>query len=169
MTIVSLVVAVARNGVIGRDGGLPWHSAADLKQFRALTMGKPVIMGRKTWESLPRRPLPGRRNIVITRQARYRADGAEVVADAAQAMARCADADEVCIIGGGEIYRLFWERANRIYLSRIDVEVAGDTFFPRLEPGEWTETHREGQGPGEGDTAGFTLSILNRNSGGPPP
>src|SRR5258705_13759873 len=104
MSRIAFVVAVSRNGVIGRAGGLPWHISSDLKRFKALTMGKPLIMGRKTWESLPKKPLPGRRNIVITRQANYRAEGAEVVADAAAALAMAGEAEEISIIGGAEIF-----------------------------------------------------------------
>ena len=96
--IVSFVVAVARNGVIGREGGLPWHISSDLKRFKEITMGKPVIMGRKTWDSLPRKPLPGRRNIVITRQAGFAAAGAEVVASPEQALALCAGLPEASVI-----------------------------------------------------------------------
>ena len=106
MSRIALVVAVSRNGVIGRDGGLPWHISSDLKRFKAVTMGKPVIMGRKTWESLPKRPLPGRANIVVTRQANYAADGAIVAADVAAAISAAGDVEEIAIIGGGEIYRV---------------------------------------------------------------
>ena len=95
MTLISFVVAVSKNGVIGRDGGLPWHISSDLKRFKEITMGKPVIMGRKTWESLPRRPLPGRRNIVITRQPGYVAEGADVVQSIGESLALCAQEPEV--------------------------------------------------------------------------
>ncbi len=105
MTRIALVVAVSRNGVIGRDGGLPWHISSDLKRFKEITMGKPVIMGRKTWESLPRKPLTGRHNIVITRQGGYAAEGAMVVATPGAALAAAGSVEEVAIIGGGEIYR----------------------------------------------------------------
>ncbi|KAB2853465.1 MAG: dihydrofolate reductase, partial [Bauldia sp.] len=103
---IRLVVAVAENGVIGRDGGLPWRLSTDMKRFKATTMGKPVVMGRKTWESFPKRPLPGRHNIIVTRDPAYAAEGAStaVSLDAALALARADGAEEACVIGGGEIY-----------------------------------------------------------------
>ena len=107
MSRISFVVAVSRNGVIGRAGGLPWHISSDLKRFKAITMGKPLIMGRKTWESLPKRPLPGRQNIVITRQKNYQAEGAVVVPDTASALAAAGEVEEICVIGGGEIFAKF--------------------------------------------------------------
>jgi dihydrofolate reductase len=162
MTDVSLVVAVSRNGVIGRDGGLPWHISSDLKRFKAITMGKPVIMGRKTWESLPRKPLPGRHNIVITRKSGYQAHGADVVSTAEAALTLASDVEEVCIIGGGEIYDLFLPFATRIYLTAVEMDVAGDTRFPELDPMQWQEVAREEVATGEKDSAGFTLRVLRR-------
>lgn len=160
--MISFVVAVSRNGVIGRDGGLPWHISSDLKRFKEITMGKPVIMGRRTWESLPKRPLPGRRNIVITRQKNYRAEGADVVASPDEAMALCTTASEVAVIGGGEIYNLFWPVAGRLYITEADLTVDGDTFFPAPDPAEWREVSREVHEKGPEDTAGFTLRTLDR-------
>ncbi len=160
--MISFVVAVSRNGVIGREGGLPWHISSDLKRFKEITMGKPVVMGRKTWDSLPRRPLPGRRNIVITRQHGYSAEGAEVVATPEEALRLCADAPEVAVIGGGEVYRLFWPHVDRIYLTEVDLDVEGDTHFPALDRGEWREVAREVHPRGERDSASFTLRILDR-------
>lgn len=162
MSLISLVVAVSRNGVIGRDGGLPWHISSDLKRFKEITMGKPVIMGRKTWEGLPRKPLPGRRNIVVTRSTDYTAEGAEVVASAEAALALCADEPEVSIIGGGEIYRLFWPLADRLYLTEVDMEVDGDTFFPAPDPSEWREVSRAVHEQGPKDSAGFVPRVLDR-------
>jgi len=160
--MISYVVAVSRNGVIGREGGLPWHISSDLKRFKEITMGKPVVMGRKTWDSLPRKPLPGRRNIVITRQPGFTAEGAEVVATPEQALALCAGEPEVAVIGGGEIYRLFWPMVDRIYLTEVELEVDGDTYFPDLEPGQWREVAREVHPRGERDSAAFTLRTLDR-------
>ena len=162
MTLVSMVVAVSRNGVIGRDGGLPWHISSDLKRFKDITMGKPMVMGRKTWESLPKKPLPGRRNIVLTRTPGYVAEGAEVVATTAEALALCAGAEEVAVIGGGEIYRLFWPEARRLYLTEVDAEVHGDTRFPALNASEWVETSRELHPRGPKDSASFVLRVLDR-------
>lgn len=164
MTIISMVVAVSRNGVIGRDGGLPWHISADLRRFKEITMGKPIVMGRKTWESLPKRPLPGRRNIVITRQPGYAAEGAEIVRSAGAALALCPLEAEIAVIGGGEIYALFWPLAHRIYLTKVDLEVMGDTHLPPIHDHEWQETAREVHPRGPKDSAGFTLRVLDRIS-----
>ena len=164
MSRVAFVVAVSRNGVIGRDGGLPWHISTDLKRFKAITMGKPLIMGRKTWESLPKKPLPGRPNIVITRQKNYRAEGAIVVSDISSALAAAGQVEEVCVIGGGEIFDMFLPQANRIYLTEVDLVVDGDTFFPPLDPKLWTETAREVHPKGPNDSAGFVLRVLDRNA-----
>lgn len=160
--MISFVVAVARNGVIGREGGLPWHISSDLKRFKEITMGKPVIMGRKTWESLPRKPLPGRRNIVITQQKGYVAEGADVAESPEAALLMVPDAPEVAVIGGGEIYRLFWPLVDRLYLTEVDLAVDGDTYFPTVDPAEWREVSREVHPRGERDSASFTLRILDR-------
>lgn len=164
MSIISFVVAVSRNGVIGRDGGLPWHISSDLKRFKAITMGKPIIMGRKTWESLPKKPLPGRRNIVVTRQADFSAEGAVVVGDvdAALAVAAMEAPSEICVIGGGDIYRQLLPQANRIYLTEVQADVEGDTHFPPLPASTWRELSREVVEQGPRDTAGFVLRVLER-------
>lgn len=160
--MISFVVAVSRNGVIGREGGLPWHISSDLKRFKEITMGKPVVMGRKTWESLPKKPLPGRRNIVITRQPGFAPAGAEVAATPEEALRLAGDVPEVAVIGGGEIYRLFWPLVDRLYLTEVDLEVAGDTHFPAVSPADWREVGREVHPKGEKDSASFTLRILDR-------
>ncbi|MBL8790938.1 MAG: dihydrofolate reductase [Rhizobiales bacterium] len=164
MSIVSLVVAVSRNGVIGRDGGLPWHISSDLRRFKAVTMGKPVIMGRKTWESLPKKPLPGRTNIIVTRQAAFEAAGALVAADvdAALALAALEQPEEICVIGGGEIYRQTLPHARRIHLTEVDMDVEGDTRFPSLSPSEWREVSREEVKAGPSDSADFVVRVLER-------
>lgn len=166
---IAFVVAVARNGVIGRDGGLPWRVSSDLKRFKQITMGKPVIMGRKTWESLPKRPLPGRPNIVITRHRGYVADGAIVVASADEAIARARDArpEEICVIGGSDIFNLFLPMADRLYLTEVDLVPEGDVFFPPLDAAQWQETSREVHERAEGDDAGFVLRVLDRKSPAP--
>ncbi|HRX37239.1 MAG TPA: dihydrofolate reductase [Aestuariivirga sp.] len=164
MTLISFVVAVSKNGVIGRDGGLPWHISSDLKRFKEITMGKPVIMGRKTWESLPRRPLPGRRNIVITRQPGYVAEGADVVQSIGESLALCAQEPEVSVIGGGEIFALFWPLAHRLYLTEVDLEVDGDTHLPAVDEADWHEVSREVYPAGPKDAAPFTLRVLDRIS-----
>lgn len=134
--LLSLIVAVARNGVIGRGNALPWHLPADLKHFKAVTLGKPVIMGRKTFESIGR-PLPGRKNIVVTRNAGFRAEGCEVVASLEAALAVCVDAEEVFVIGGAQLYAEALGKADRIYLTRIEADIEGDTFFPPFDSARW--------------------------------
>lgn len=140
--VVALIVAVAENGVIGRDGALPWRIPEDMKWFVARTKGKPCVMGRKTWESFPKRPLPGRTNIVVTRDAAYQAEGAVVVQtlEAALAVAAGEEPYEIMVLGGAEIYRLALPVAGRIYLTSVHGEVAGDTVFPDLDRDQWTET-----------------------------
>ena len=167
--VVAFVVAVARNGVIGRKGGLPWRIASDLKRFKQITMGKPVIMGRKTWESLPKRPLPGRRNIVITRHRDYKADGAIVAASADEAIARASESkpDEICVIGGSDIFGLFMPMADRLYLTEVDLTPEGDVFFPPIDAADWRGTAREYHPRVEGDDASFTLRVLDRTGSGP--
>ena len=143
-TTLTLIAAVARNGVIGRDNRLPWHLPADLKHFKALTTGHAVIMGRKTWESLPEqfRPLPDRHNIVVTRNAGYRAEGAVVVTSLPAALA-AAQSDEAFVIGGAELYATALPLADRLQLTEIDVAFDGDTHFPAVAPRQWRETARE--------------------------
>jgi dihydrofolate reductase len=162
MTIVSLVLAVSSNGVIGRDGGLPWHISSDLKRFKAITMGKPVIMGRKTWDSLPKKPLSGRKNIVLTRVRDFHAEGADIAHTIGEALSLAGAVPEICVIGGGEIYRQFLPLAQRVYLTQVQVDVEGDTRFPPLADGEWREISREQVDPGPADTAGFVLRVLER-------
>jgi dihydrofolate reductase len=135
---ITLAVAVAANGVIGAGNRLPWHLPADLRHFKAVTMGKPIVMGRRTWESIGR-PLPGRRNVVVTRQTGYTANGAEVVHSLAEAIALCADAGELVVIGGAELYAQALPIAQRIELTRIHAEFEGDTFFPALDGAVWQE------------------------------
>lgn len=142
---ITFHVARADNGVIGRDGGLPWRLPEDLKRFKALTMGRPMIMGRRTFESLPGL-LPGRRHIVLTRDAGWGAPGAEVAHSVEEALAMAGEADEVAVIGGAEIFALFMERAGRIELTEVHRTVAGDTRMPPLGPG-WRVAAREMGGP----------------------
>ena len=139
---ISIVVAMAANHVIGNDNRLPWHLSADLKHFKAITMGKPIVMGRKTWESIGR-PLPGRTNIVITRDHDYIADGCVVVHSIEGALAAASDHDEVMVIGGAEFYRQVLPRTSTIYLTRIHRGFAGDTVFPELDDDAWCEVGRE--------------------------
>ena len=140
--MISIIVAVAENGVIGGDNRLPWHLPDDLKRFKALTLGKPVLMGRKTAESLGR-ALPGRRNLVLTRHGRVPFDGMEAVASLSQALDAVAGVDEVCVIGGGEIFAETLPLAARMYLTWVHTVVEGaDAFFPRFDPAAWREVAR---------------------------
>lgn len=152
---VTLVAAVAENGVIGLDGDMPWRLATDLKRFKALTMGHPIVMGRKTWESFPRPgPLPGRTNIVVTRSPQWRAEGALVAhsLEAALDMARDAPGgDDICVIGGGEIYRQAIGRADRLALTHVMAAVPGDTRFPEIDPAVWRPVSLEEVPAGDRD------------------
>jgi dihydrofolate reductase len=164
---IVFVVAVSRNGVIGRDGVLPWRIPSDLKRFREITMGKPVIMGRRTWEGLPRRPLPGRENIVVTRSSNYEAPGAHVVQSIAEAVAkaRTFKAEEIAVIGGGEVFREMMDRCDRLYLTEIDLVTDGDTFMPGIDPDDWRLVREERHAAGPSDSASFTLRVLDRIKG----
>ncbi len=161
-------VARARNGVIGRDGGLPWRLKSDLKLFKSLTLGKPVIMGRKTWDSLPRRPLPGRMNIVLTRDGSFEPEGAVVCERFEEAVSiACEQAEddgaaEVCVIGGAALFALALPKARRMYLTEVEADVAGDVIFPPFEEADWREVRREAHPAGEGDDHPFVLRVLER-------
>ena len=141
---ISIIVAYAANRAIGKDFRLPWNLPKDLANFKANTMGCPVIMGRKTWDSLSR-PLAGRRNIVITRNAEYRAIGAECVHSIEDAMASVSGSDDVFIIGGEQIFRQGLDLASRIYATEISADIDGDTYFPALDETQWAETSRRQQ------------------------
>ena len=158
--IVTLVVARATNGAIGRDGDLPWRISADLKRFKALTMGSAMIMGRRTFDSLPR-ILPGRRHIVLTRDRNWSAPGAEVAHSVEEALGMAGD-EPVSIIGGAEIFDMFLPHADRLELTEVQGEIAGDTFMvdPRTA-GEWREVAREAH-PAEGGTPAFNFITLER-------
>jgi dihydrofolate reductase len=151
MALLSFVVAMDRNRLIGRDNALPWHLPPDLKRFKALTLGKPVIMGRKTHESIGR-PLPGRRNIVISRNASYAAAGCEVVTGLQQAITITADAEEAMIIGGVTIYESAMPLVQRIHLTLIEAEFTGDAWFPEYDPDKWRVTAEEKHRYREGET-----------------
>lgn len=164
---LTFVVAVAKNGVIGRDGALPWRLSSDMKRFKAATMGKPVLMGRKTWDSLPRKPLPGRQNLILTRDADFKADGAWIYTDlaamlaAARAMAAAAGVEEACVIGGAQLYNAVLPQADRIILTEIDLAPEGDAYL-KLDLSAWREVSREHVERGEKDDASFTVRVLER-------
>lgn len=141
---VALIVAVSQNNVIGRDNQLPWHLPEDLKYFKSVTMGKPILMGRKTFDSIGR-PLPGRTNIVITRNSQWAAPGAVVVTDiqaalaAAEKACEAAAVNEIMVIGGAQIYQNFLPFADRLYLTKVEAQVEGDAFFPRVDAAQWQQ------------------------------
>ncbi|MBR4851745.1 MAG: dihydrofolate reductase [Tidjanibacter sp.] len=139
---VSLIVAVAKNGVIGTGGTMPWHITEDFAHFKAVTLGHSVVMGRKTYESIGR-PLPRRRNIVITRNAELSIEGCEMATSLEAALAMCEGEEEVFVIGGGEIYRQAMPLADKLYITHVGIEVEGDTCFPDIDPTVWREVCRE--------------------------
>lgn len=153
---ICIVVAIAENGVIGRENGLPWRLSTDMKRFKAITMGKPVVMGRKTFQSIGR-PLPGRANIVVSRDPAFAAEGVTVVAslgeavERAKAEASASGKEEVCIIGGGEIYRQALPLAKRLYVTRIAAQAVGDTTFPPIDPNAFESISEEVVPAGEKD------------------
>ena len=159
--VVTLVVAVADSGAIGRDNALPWHLPDDLKRFKRLTLGKPIVMGRKTFESIGK-PLPGRQNIVLTRDANYHREGVTVVHDVDAALSATADAPEVMVIGGSDLFRLFLPRAARIHLTRVHGNIAGDVTWPPLEPREWEVVERERHEADESHAYAMTFEVWRR-------
>jgi dihydrofolate reductase len=165
---LALIAAVARNGVIGRDNALVWHEPQDQRHFRALTLGCPVVMGRRTWESLPARfrPLPGRRNLVVTRQTGYAAPGAETAPGLGPALARLADAPRVFVIGGAELYAAALPLADRLELTEIDADLDGDTVFPPFDRSVFVEDGRERHLTSDGTR--FDFVGYRRHRAGPP-
>ena len=166
--VVSLVVARARNGVIGRDGTLPWRLKGDMALFKALTLGRPVIMGRRTWDSLPRKPLPGRTNIVLSRDGGFEPAGAVTCErwDEALQIAREQAAedgvDEVCVIGGEAVFALALPLARRLHLTEVEAEPEGDVRMPPFDEAPWRETVREPHSAGDGDEFAWTYRRLER-------
>lgn len=170
-TPISLIVAVSENGVIGRAGGLPWRLSSDLKTFRRLTMGKPIVMGRKTFQSIGK-ALDGRDNIVVTRDSAFEFAGVstcETVSDAltlARVLATTRGADEIMVIGGAEVYAAAFPVADRVYLTRVHADVEGDRHFAGLNPAEWRETSREPLPKGPRDDHAATLFVYDRQTRG---
>lgn len=167
---VTIIAAVAENGVIGREGGLPWRLSSDLKRFKADTMGKPIIMGRKTYEGIGR-PLPGRLTIVVTRDRTWRADGVETAAALGDAIklatvrGRCmAGADEICIVGGGEIYAQAMPIADSLRITHVLAAPDGDTTFPAIEPAIWEEAESTDHPAGEKDSHATRYAIYVRRT-----
>lgn len=166
--LISLVAARGRNGVIGAAGGLPWRLRSDLQKFKQVTIGKPCVMGRKTWDSLQLRPLPGRLNVVISNNPDFAARGALVCAGLDEALAIARETaredgvDEVCVIGGAQIYALALPKARRIYLSEVEASPDGNARFPDFDETAWREVSSERIEPGEKDDHAFTFRVLER-------
>ncbi len=158
---LSLIAALADNGVIGRDNGLPWRLPADLRHFKALTMGKPILMGRRTCESIGR-PLPGRHNIVLSRDPAFRAEGCTVVRSVDEALAAAAGSDELMVIGGAQLYALLLDRADRLYLTLVHAEVEGDARFPEFDRDAWREIGREDFAADENNEYDYSFVVLER-------
>lgn len=165
---LALVVAMSENRVIGRDGGLPWHIRSDLKKFKEITQFKPIIMGSNTWDSLPRKPLPGRLNLVLSRDLKFEAEGGIVcntlfeALDIAREHAVDDGADEICIIGGANVFEQLLPKAGRIYLTQVHATVDGDTFFPAIDDSQWTLSSEEAFEKAEGDDHAWTLKVYDR-------
>ncbi|MBI5940076.1 MAG: dihydrofolate reductase [Caulobacterales bacterium] len=161
-------VARARNGVIGKDGKLPWRLKSDLALFKQVTMFKPVIMGRKTWDSLPFKPLPGRLNVVLSRDGSFQPNGAVVCETFGEALEIAREqaaedgAEEVCVIGGAALYALALPRAHRIYLTEVDAAPEGDVLLPAFSEDAWKEVRREAHPAGDGDDHAFVFRVLER-------
>ena len=164
---IVLVVAIGQDGVIGNDGALPWRLSSDMKRFKTDTMGKPIIMGRKTYAGIGK-PLPGRDNIVISRDAEFNAPGCDVVTSLEQAFevaetrASASGASEICVIGGGEIYRQSIARADRLHVTHVDGRFEGDTHFPQIEPEEWLVQSRQSFPAGEKDSHATVYTVYQR-------
>jgi dihydrofolate reductase len=158
---INIVVAKSENDVIGRDGDLPWRLCADLRHFKATTLGHPLVMGRKTHESIGR-PLPGRHNIVVTRQADYLAAGCTVTGSLEQAIIAAHPATEIMIIGGAALYAAALPRAERIYLTEVHAEITGDTYFPPIDRDAWRELERERHEADESNDHDYSFVVLER-------
>lgn len=158
---LSIIVAMDRNRVIGKNDTLPWHISEDLKHFKKITMGKPIVMGRKTHESIGR-PLPGRENIIITRDKNYRVEGCTVLHSLEDVFEHCRNVDEVMITGGSEIYKYALEKASRLYLTEVHAEIEGDTFFPEFDRNEWQETGRETFKADEKNEFDYSFVVLDK-------
>ena len=158
---VSIIVAIAENGVIGANNDMPWRLSTDLKRFKALTTGKPIIMGRKTWESFPKRPLPNRRNMVVTRNREYDAPGAELFSSLDEAF-DAAGGDDVWVLGGGEIYAQALPRADELHVTHVEAALSGDTVFPQIDPKIWRKVAEEAVPAGEKDDYATRYTVYER-------
>jgi dihydrofolate reductase len=161
--LISLIVAMAQNGVIGRDNSLPWRLPDDLKRFRAFTLGKPILMGRKTFESIGR-PLPGRINLVLTRDRSWYAEGVIAVHSVEEALTQAGSSDELVAIGGAEIYRLVLPFARRIYLTHVHADVPGNITFPEFDSTQWADVEYASQPADDEHAYPLTFVTLERRN-----
>jgi dihydrofolate reductase len=163
LPLISLIVAMAQNGVIGRENSLPWRLPEDLKRFRAFTLGKPILMGRKTFESIGR-PLPGRTNLVLTRDRGWFAHGVIVVHSVEEALAQAGSSEELVAVGGAEIYRLVLPFARRIYLTHVHADVPGDITFPEFDATQWADVEYSSHPADEKHAYPLTFMTLERRN-----
>lgn len=161
---IAMIAAMAKNRVIGLDNDMPWHLPDDLKFFKAMTTGKPVIMGRKTFESIGSKPLPNRPNYVISRQSDFDANGANVFTSVEAVLAELSDQDEVIIMGGGQLYKMMLPKADKLYLTLIDTEIKGDTLFPDWTKMAWNELSREHHSKDERHSFAFDFVVLEKEA-----
>ncbi|MGZ3299100.1 MAG: dihydrofolate reductase [Asticcacaulis sp.] len=170
---LSLVVAMSENGVIGREGALPWHLRSDLALFKRITHSKPIIMGSNTWDSLPRKPLPGRLNLVLSRDLKFEAEGGVICSSMYEAMeiareqaiedgAPGGETPEICVIGGANVFEQVMAKADRLYVTTVHATIEGDTVFPAIDPEAWRVTSEEAFPKGEGDDYDFTFRVYDR-------
>lgn len=158
---ISIVVAMSSNAVIGRNGDLPWHLSADLKHFKSITMGKPVVMGRKTHESIGR-PLPGRENIILTRDNNYKAEGCTIINNLNGISSRFSAAEEIMIVGGSQLYAETLAAAKKLFITEVHAELAGDTYFPDFDRGQWREIERQDCKADEKNDFDYSFVVLER-------
>ena len=158
---VSIVVAMSSNAVIGSNGGLPWHLSADLKRFKSITMGKPIVMGRKTHDSIGK-PLPGRENVILTRDDNYQADGCTIINELNDIYKRCSEVDEVMIIGGSQLYAQVLPLAKKLFITEVHAEVDGDTCFPDFDRQQWREIERQDFKANEKNDFDYSFVVLKR-------
>jgi len=163
--LITLIVAVADSGVIGRDNALPWHLPEDLRRFKRLTLGKPVVMGRRTFESIGK-PLPGRRNIVVTRDTNYHREGIDVVHGVDQALRAASGADEVMVIGGADLFRAYLPMAGRVHLTRVHGDIHGDVIWTPLDGRQWRRVHCESHPADDRHAYPMTFELWEKTPGG---
>lgn len=161
--LLSIIVAMDKNRVIGKDNDLPWRLSADLQHFKKITMGKPIVMGRKTYDSIGR-PLPGRENIILTRDSSFKAEGCTIMHSLDEIFEYCEDQEEIMIMGGATLYEVTLKLANKLYITEVHAEVEGDTWFPEIDFNNWTETSREDYKADEKNDFNFSFVQFERKS-----